>query len=162
MGHQQACHQADQCVPRLLLQRGHARDRTARVIREAAASSIQAGISWARTTAAPTRLHRAEVPLALSITPSTRTDRPAQGCHAYATTTSSPASVLWVLWVGLYNTVRPHSALGNVPPAAYANVNASGVQRAGGLEIRWGSAPRPFAPPGPSGSNEARTLLIPG
>jgi putative transposase len=61
-----------------------------------------------------------------------------------------------------YNTVRPHSALGNVPPADYASVNASGVQRAGALELPWGSAPRPVAPPSPSGSNEARTLLIPG
>jgi putative transposase len=61
-----------------------------------------------------------------------------------------------------YNTVRPHSALGNVPPAAYANVNASGVQRAGALEQLRGSAPRPVAPPSPSGSNEPRTLLIPG
>jgi putative transposase len=59
-----------------------------------------------------------------------------------------------------YNTVRPHSALGNVPPADYANVNASGVQRAGALELPWGSAPRPVAPPSPSGSNEPRTLLI--
>jgi putative transposase len=61
-----------------------------------------------------------------------------------------------------YNTVRPHSALGNVPPAAYANVNASGVQRAGALELLQGSAPRPVAPPSPSGSDEPRTLLIPG
>jgi putative transposase len=61
-----------------------------------------------------------------------------------------------------YNTVRPHSALGNVPPATYANVNASDVQRAGALELRWGSAPRPVAPQSPSGSNEPRTLLIPG
>jgi putative transposase len=59
-----------------------------------------------------------------------------------------------------YNTVRPHSALGNVPPADYANVNASGVQRAGALELPWGSAPRPVAPPSPSGSIEPRTLLI--
>ena len=65
-------------------------------------------------------------------------------------------------WRNDYNTVRPHSALGNVPPAAYANVNASGVQRAGALELPWGSAPPPVAPPSQSGSNEARTLLMPG
>jgi len=64
-------------------------------------------------------------------------------------------------WRCQYNTVRPHSALGNVSPAAYVNVNASGVQRAGALELPWGSAPLPVAPPSPSGSNEAKTLLIP-
>lgn len=58
--------------------------------------------------------------------------------------------------------VRPHSALGNVPPAAYAYVNASGVQPAGAQKRPRGFAPRPVAPPSPSGSNQARTLLIPG
>jgi hypothetical protein len=54
----------------------------ARVDRQAAASSIQTGISWRRTTEVPMRLHRADAPVALSITSSTRTDCPAQGCHA--------------------------------------------------------------------------------
>ena len=30
-------------------------------------------------------------------------------------------------WRNDYNTVRPHSGLGNMPPATYANLNASGV-----------------------------------
>ncbi len=61
-----------------------------------------------------------------------------------------------------YNTVRPHSAFGNVPPAVYANVNASEVQWAGALEQLRDSAPRPVALQSPTGSNEPRTLLIPG
>ena len=47
-------------------------------------------------------------------------------------------------WRNDYNTVRPHSALGNLSPAAYAEITAPGMQRE------------------PQGSNEPRTLLIGG
>jgi putative transposase len=61
-----------------------------------------------------------------------------------------------------YNTVRPHSGLGNLPPAAYAKLNAPRMQRVGALELPGGSAPRPVASPSHTGSNEAGTLLIAG
>src|SRR6266480_2117364 len=61
-----------------------------------------------------------------------------------------------------YNTVRPHSGLGNLPPAAYAKLSAPRMQRAGALELPGGSAPRPVASPSHTGSNEAGTLLIAG
>src|SRR6266480_5407475 len=61
-----------------------------------------------------------------------------------------------------YNTVRPHSGLGNLPPAAYAKLNAPRTQRAGALELPGGSAPRPVASPSHTGSNDTRALLIAG
>ena len=61
-----------------------------------------------------------------------------------------------------YNTVRPHSGLGNPPPAIYAKLDALRTQRAGALELHGRSAPRPVASPSHKGSNEARTLLIAG
>src|SRR3954451_3043253 len=68
-----------------------------RTPRQAAASSIQAGISRIRTASAPARLHRARAPVGLPIASWTRTDCPAHGCQAYATIASSAASVPWVL-----------------------------------------------------------------
>jgi putative transposase len=66
------------------------------------------------------------------------------------------------IWKDDYNTVRPHSALGNLPPAIYAKISAPGMQRDGTLRTIEGSAPRPVALPSHQGSNEARTLLIGG
>jgi len=65
-------------------------------------------------------------------------------------------------WKDDYNTVRPHSAIGNVPPALYANLSDPAKQRDGSLELPWGSAPRPVASPSQYGSNEGRALLQTG
>jgi len=62
------------------------------------------------------------------------------------------------IWRDDYNTVRPHSAIGNMPPAVYAKLSASGMQRDGSLELLRGSAPHPVAPPSQAGSNEERAL----
>ena len=61
-------------------------------------------------------------------------------------------------WKEDYNTVRPHSAIGNVPPAVYAKLSDPVMQRDGSLELPWGSAPRPVASPSQQGSNEGRAL----
>lgn len=61
-------------------------------------------------------------------------------------------------WRDDYNTVRPHSAIGNVPPALYANLSDPALQRDGSPELPWGSAPRPVASPSQYGSNEERAL----
>lgn len=65
-------------------------------------------------------------------------------------------------WQVDYNTVRPHSSIGNLPPATYAKLNASDMQRDGTLELTWGSAPRPVASPSHTGSNDQRILPIAG
>ena len=66
------------------------------------------------------------------------------------------------IWMDDYNTVRPHSAIGNVPPAVYAKLSAPWTQRDGALELLSGSAPRPVASPSQHGSYDDRTLLIAG
>lgn len=65
-------------------------------------------------------------------------------------------------WKDDYNTVRPHSAIGNVPPAIYAILNDPAKQRDGSFELPWGSAPRPVASPSQYGSNDLRTLRSTG
>jgi putative transposase len=65
-------------------------------------------------------------------------------------------------WRDDYNTVRPHSAIGNLPPAIYAKNSAPAMQRDGTLRSIGGYAPRPVAPPSQKGSNEQQTLLISG
>jgi putative transposase len=65
-------------------------------------------------------------------------------------------------WRDDYNTVRPHSAIGNVPPAIYAKLSAPTMQRDGALELLRGSAPHPVASPSQYGSNDGRSLLIAG
>jgi putative transposase len=62
-------------------------------------------------------------------------------------------------WKDDYNTVRPHSAIGNIPPAIYAAIGAPDKQRAGPLPLVEGSAPRPVAQLPEIGSNEELTLL---
>lgn len=65
-------------------------------------------------------------------------------------------------WKHDYNTVRPHSGLGNLPPAVYAKLSDPAKQRDGTLRSLGGFAPRPVAPPSQTGSNDERTLLIAG
>ena len=50
-------------------------------------------------------------------------------------------------WQDDYNTVRPHSGIGNLPPSTYARLTASDMQRDGTLRCVEGSAPRPVASP---------------
>ena len=61
-------------------------------------------------------------------------------------------------WKDDYNTVRPHSAIGNMPPAVYAKLSDPGMQRVGSPELPWGSAPRPVASPSQHGSNDGQAL----
>jgi putative transposase len=65
-------------------------------------------------------------------------------------------------WKDDYNTIRPHSRLGNLTPAAYANRSAPDTQRDGTLRYTEGSAPRPVASPSQMGSNQPATLPIAG
>jgi putative transposase len=71
-------------------------------------------------------------------------------------------------WKHDYNTVRPHSGLGNLPPADYAMLSAPAMQRDGTLRSLGGFAPigplcGPIvAPPSPMGSNDERILLTGG
>lgn len=64
------------------------------------------------------------------------------------------------LWKDNYNTVRPHSALGNLTPAAYAN--APNTQRNGALRSIGGFAPPSVASPSQQGLNQPGTLPIHG
>jgi putative transposase len=65
-------------------------------------------------------------------------------------------------WKDDYNKVRPHSAIGNVPPAIYAKLSDPVMQWGGSLRSLGGSAPRPVASPSLTGSNDERILPIPG
>jgi putative transposase len=72
------------------------------------------------------------------------------------------ARAVLVEWQLDYNTVRPHSSLGNLPPADYAKLSAPASQRDGSLRAIGGYAPRPVATPSRTGSNDQPTLLIAG
>ena len=65
-------------------------------------------------------------------------------------------------WKDDYNTIRPHSGLGNLPPAVYAKRSAPVMQRDGTLRYSGGSAPHPVASLTNHGSNDPGTLLIGG
>ena len=77
-------------------------------------------------------------------------------------TSLAHARVVLDAWKDDYNTVRPHSGLGNLPPAVYAKGSAPGMQRDGALRSARGFAPHPVASPSQQGSNGEQTLLIPG
>ena len=77
-------------------------------------------------------------------------------------TTLAQARALLAAWKDDYNTIRPHSALGNLTPTEYADRGAPQPQRGGALRYTNGSAPRPVAPPSPLGSNVTGTLPIAG
>ena len=72
------------------------------------------------------------------------------------------ARALLTKWRLHYNTIRPHSSLGNLPPAHYAKLSAPASQRDGSLRAIGGYAPRPVATPSRTGSNGQPTLLIAG
>jgi hypothetical protein len=80
----------------------------------AARSNIHVGNSNERPAAAPSRLHRATLPLAFSTTSWIWTVHPAQGCHRYMT---SRFSVLWVFWSC---EARTHLSLHKDAPIARA------------------------------------------
>jgi putative transposase len=65
-------------------------------------------------------------------------------------------------WRDDYNIVRPHSALGNLPPAIYATLSDPWMQRDGALRSLGGFARHPVAPPSQTGSNDERILLTNG
>ena len=66
------------------------------------------------------------------------------------------------VWQEDYNTVRPHSALNNLPPVSYAKLSAPVMHRDGTLRYVEGSAPRPVAPPSQSKLKSTRILLTAG
>jgi putative transposase len=63
-------------------------------------------------------------------------------------------------WRRDYNEQRPHSKLGWLTPGAYAS--ALRGENGRDAALRWGSAPRPLATHQTEGSNQPRTLDIPG
>jgi len=65
-------------------------------------------------------------------------------------------------WMIDYNTLRPHSRLGNLPPAIYAKLGAPCMQREGTPRSTGGFAPLPVASPDQIGPNEERILLTTG
>ena len=72
------------------------------------------------------------------------------------------ARVVLEEWRRDYNTERPHSALGNLTPIAYAARNASVPQQAEALRLPKGFAPRPVATSDLIGPNDERILLVTG
>ena len=77
-------------------------------------------------------------------------------------TSLAQARHLLALWLDDYNTIRPHSAIGNMPPALYAKLSAPDTQRHGALEPETGFAPQAVASPSHKGSNEGQALFIAG
>ena len=76
--------------------------------------------------------------------------------------TLSHAREALAMWKDDYNTIRPHSGLGNLAPVVYAKLSAPITQRDGALRYAGSSASRPVASPSRTGSNQPGTLLIGG
>jgi putative transposase len=66
------------------------------------------------------------------------------------------------MWKDDYNTIRPHSRLGNLAPVAYAKLSTPITQPDGALRYMGGSAPRPVASPSQTGSNQRGTVPLGG
>src|SRR5215471_8306903 len=64
-------------------------------------------------------------------------------------------------WQIDYNTVRPHSSLGNLTPLEYTNRSSPASQRGGSLRAIGGYAPRPVAASSLQGSNGTPALPLP-
>jgi putative transposase len=63
-------------------------------------------------------------------------------------------------WKDDYNTIRPHSGIGNLTPSIFAS--AAATQQDGALRSTRGFAPPPVASPSQTGSNQPGTLPIAG
>lgn len=59
-------------------------------------------------------------------------------------TSLAHARVMLAAWKDDYNTIRPHSALGNLAPAIYAKLSVPDMQRDGTLRLPEGFAPVPL------------------
>ena len=77
-------------------------------------------------------------------------------------TSLDQARAVLAAWKHDYNTVRPHSAIGNTAPAIYANLSAPERQREGALELYGGSTPLPVAATAQARSNDQQALLMAG
>jgi hypothetical protein len=53
----------------------------------------------------------------------------ATSCRTRRSSLCSPRRVSFSAWKDDYNTIKPHSALGNLPPAVYAKTSDPGMQR---------------------------------
>jgi putative transposase len=62
------------------------------------------------------------------------------------------ARMVLAKWRLDYNTIRPHSSLGNLPPAHYAELSAPASQRDEALRGIGDYAPHPVAAPSRTGS----------
>jgi len=71
-------------------------------------------------------------------------------------TSLAHAREVLAIWKDDYNTVRPHSGLGNLPPSIYAGLSAPKMQWDGTLRYTEGSAPNPIASPSHQGSKSTR------
>lgn len=77
-------------------------------------------------------------------------------------TSLGQARMALAVWKTDYNTIRPHSALGGLPPSAYAQAMHDQMQWDGPLGLVGGPAPRPIASQTQTGPNHPRTLPIAG